>query len=100
MPAVPWTSKVESPDTAAARCSESQDLAVPGTPTSMSARSVASVATAISTSRAAPTYLGDTCEPSDNVPPSTYVRTAHGDKRHPGGRGPVSTAASRASSSA
>ena len=45
MPAVPWTSRVESPLIAAARCSESQVLAVPGGPSSSSARSVASVAT-------------------------------------------------------
>ena len=43
---------------AAARCSETQVLAVPGTPSSSSARSVASVATATSISRRGPMYFG------------------------------------------
>ena len=43
---------------AAARCSLTHVLAVPGTPSSSRARSVASVATAISISRRWPTYLG------------------------------------------
>jgi len=43
---------------AAARCSESQLFAVPGSPMSRSARSVASVAIAISTMRGVPTYFG------------------------------------------
>ena len=71
VPAVPWTSRVESPDTAAARCSDSHDFAVPGTPSSSSARSVARVATATSTSRRDPTYFGMTTVPSASVPPIT-----------------------------
>ena len=43
---------------AAARCSDSQLLAVPGSPISSSARSVTSVEMAISTSRSWPMYLG------------------------------------------
>ena len=54
----PWTSNVESPLIAAVRCSLNHVLAVPGTPSSSSARSVARVATAFSTSRCWPTYLG------------------------------------------
>ena len=71
MPAVPWMSSVEVPEMAAARCSLSQLLAVPGTPYSSKARSVASVAMAISTSRSLPTYLGVTTKPLSSVPPST-----------------------------
>ena len=55
---------------AAARCSDSQDFAVPGTPSSSSARSVARVATATSTSRRDPTYLGMITVPSGSGPPS------------------------------
>ena len=55
---------------AAARCSLTHDLAVPGTPSSKSARSVASVAMAISMSRAPPMYLGVMTRPSFSVPPS------------------------------
>ena len=58
LPDVPCTSSVESPEIAAARCSLSHVLAVPGTPSSSSARSVASVATAISIRRCCPTYFG------------------------------------------
>ena len=58
VPAVPCTSSVESPLIAAARCSLTHVLAVPGTPSSSSARSVASVATAISIRRCCPTYFG------------------------------------------
>ena len=58
VPAVPWTSRVESPEMAAARCSETQVLAVPGTPSRSRARSVARVATAISMRRRLPMYLG------------------------------------------
>ena len=58
VPAVPWTTLVESPLTAAAKCSLSQDLAVPGSPMSRRARSVTRVAMAISTSRRLPMYLG------------------------------------------
>ena len=59
MPAVPCTSSVESPLIAAARCSLTQVLAVPGRPSSSRARSVASVATAVSMRRRAPMYFGD-----------------------------------------
>src|SRR6185437_1441513 len=99
VPAVPWTIRVESPETAAARCSDSQVFAVPGTPRSSSARSVASVATATSIRRREPTYFGVIAVPSGAVPPSRYVVTAHGDSRQPGGRG-RSSAASAASSAA
>ena len=71
MPAVPWTTSVESPLIAAARCSDSHDFAVPGTPTSSSALSVTSVPTATSTSRRAPTYFGEITVPSGSVPPRT-----------------------------
>jgi hypothetical protein len=64
VPAVPCTSSVESPEMAAARCSETQVLAVPGTPRSSSARSVTRVDTATSTSRRGPTYFGVTFAPS------------------------------------
>ena len=70
MPLVPCTSSVESPLIAAARCSDTQVLAVPGTPSSSSARSVASVAMATSMSRRRPTYFGATIVPSGSVPPS------------------------------
>src|SRR2546423_1455939 len=76
VPAVPWTSRVESPLIAAARCSETQVLAVPGTPSSSSARSVVSVATATSMSRRDPTYFGVIGGPSAASPPSRYVTTA------------------------
>ena len=66
---MPWTSSVESPEIAAARCSETHDLAVPGTPSSSSARSVATVATAVSISRRWPTYLGEITVPSAKVAP-------------------------------
>ena len=51
VPAVPWMVSVELPQMAAARCSESQLLPVPGSPTSSSARSEASVTMARSTMR-------------------------------------------------
>ena len=70
VPDVPWTSSVERPETAAARCSETQDFAVPGTPSSSSARSVARVATATSTSRREPTYFALIGVPSGSTPPS------------------------------
>ena len=54
---------------AAARCSDTQDFAVPGTPSSSSARSVARVATATSISRREPTYFGVITVPSASVPP-------------------------------
>ena len=69
MPAVPCTRSVESPEIAALRCSATQDLAVPGTPSKRSARSVARVATAISMSRALPIYFGAIAKPPGSVPP-------------------------------
>ena len=54
VPAVPWMVFVESPQIAAARCSESQLLPVPGSPTSSSARSDASVTIARSTRLSSP----------------------------------------------
>ena len=58
----------ESPEIAAARCSDTQDLAVPGTPSRSSARSVASVATAVSISRRLPKYF-DVIGPPFTSPP-------------------------------
>src|SRR2546421_132568 len=85
VPAVPWTINVESPLIAAERCSETQVLAVPGTPSSSSARSVARVATATSISRREPMYFGVTGVPSAATPPSRYGTTAPGDSPQPGG---------------
>jgi hypothetical protein len=56
---------------AAAKCSLSHVLAVPGTPSKSNARSVASVATAISTRRRCPTYFGVMTVPSGSSPPNT-----------------------------
>ncbi len=53
----------------AARCSDTHDLAVPGTPMRSSARSVARVATAISISRRSPMYFGVITVPSSRVVP-------------------------------
>jgi len=61
---------VESPEMAAARCSDTQVLAVPGTPSSSSARSVVRVATATSIRRRLPMYFGVTSKPESRVPPS------------------------------
>ena len=69
VPAVPWMSRVESPEIAAARCSETQLLAVPGTPSKSRARSVASVEIATSINRRLPIYLGDTLNPLSSSPP-------------------------------
>jgi len=55
---------------AAAKCSDTHDFAVPGTPYSRSARSVASVATAVSMMRRFPIYLADTVKPLSSSPPS------------------------------
>ena len=55
---------------AAARCSDSHVFAVPGTPSSSSARSVARVATATSMRRREPMYFGMITVPSGAVPPS------------------------------
>src|SRR3954465_10178563 len=87
VPDVPWTVRVLSPEIAAVRCSETHVFAVPGTPSRSSARSVASVATATSISRAWPMYFGVISVPSASVPPSRYVVTAHGDSRQRGGGG-------------
>src|SRR5215204_4172248 len=98
VPAVPCTRSVESPEMAAARCSETQDLAVPGTPRSNNARSVTRVATATSINRREPTYFGLIIVPSDNGPPIRYRTTAQGDSRQCGGRGWSSTCSKAASS--
>ena len=60
----------ESPEMAADKCSDTQDLAVPGTPRSNNARSVVSVATAISMILRSPIYLGETTKPFSSLPPS------------------------------
>ncbi len=100
MPAVPWTTSSDVPEIAAARCSESQLFAVPGSPTSISARSDASVAMATCTSDRSPMYLGVIVIPPMGLSlPITYASTARGERRHPGGRGEASFWA-RASSSA
>src|SRR5579872_4056295 len=98
VPAVPCTSSVDSPLIAAARCSETQLFAVPGTPSNNSARSVASVAMAISIRRRLPMYLGDTSKPFSSLPPRMYVATAHGESFQFGGRVRLSCLASSASS--
>ena len=100
VPVVPCTSSVESPLIAAARCSLTHVFAVPGTPSSNSALSVTSVATAISTSRCWPTYFGTITVPSDSDPPIRYCTTAQGDNFQPGGRSRSSSAASAANSCA
>ena len=100
VPAVPWTTCAEVPLTAAERCSESQLFAVPGSPTSISARSDASVAMATCTSDRSPMYFGVMVIPATGLSvPITYASTARGERRHPGGRGEASFA-TRASSSA
>ncbi len=97
---MPCTKSFESPETAAARCSESQLLAVPGAPKSKRARSVARVATATSMSRRLPMYLGVISNPLSSFPPITYWTAAHGESFQFGGLGLRSTRASSASSSA
>jgi hypothetical protein len=71
VPDVPCTSCVESPEMAAARCSDNHVFAVPGTPRSSSARSVARVAMATSMSRRDPRYFGEIGTPSGVSPPRT-----------------------------
>ena len=66
---MPCTRSVEVPQIAAARCSLTQDFAVPGTPRRSRARSVARVATATSMRRRLPTYFGVMTVPSSSVPP-------------------------------
>ncbi|MNN30939.1 hypothetical protein D3C81_1446040 [compost metagenome] len=83
---------------AAARFSDSQDLAVPGSPISSSARSVTRVATAISIRRVLPMYLGViTFLPA--LPPAIKVSTERGDICHPAGILPLSSLRSASSSS-
>jgi hypothetical protein len=108
VPAVPCTVSVEQPEIAAARCSESQLLPVPGSPTSSSARSEARVTIARSTTLSSPknlrvigTFWAFFPEPTvTGSEPTTYRSTIRGDSRHARGRGPSSTAASAASSAA
>ena len=57
VPAVPWMVNSDVPETAAARCSDSHDLPVPGSPTSSSARSEARVTIARSTTPSSPKNL-------------------------------------------
>ena len=92
--------RVELPEIAAVRCSDTHVFAVPGTPSSSSARSVASVAIASSILRALPMYFGVITVPPSSVPPSRYVATAHGESFQRGGRGLSSSSASAASSCA
>jgi hypothetical protein len=87
VPAVPWMVSVESPEMAAARCSEIQLLPVPGSPTSSRARSEASVTMARSTRESSPKNLRvmdtETVRPprfaSTVLPPVMYASTARGD---------------------
>ena len=97
-PEVPCTNNVESSEIAAAKCSDTHDLAVPGTPSSSSARSVAKVATATSINRREPTYFDEITVPSGSTSPIRYVTTAQGDSRQWGGRGRSSIARSAANS--
>jgi hypothetical protein len=99
VPAVPCTTSADVPLTAAERCSDSQLFAVPGSPTSISARSDASVAIATCTSDRSPMYFGLIVTPPTGLSlPITYISTARGDIRHPGGRAALSSAARAASS--
>jgi hypothetical protein len=68
VPDVPCTIRVESPEMAAARCSLTHVLAVPGTPSSSRALSVARVATATSINRRGPMYLAEMGVPSASPP--------------------------------
>ena len=65
------------------------DLAVPGSPTSSSARCPARVTTQRSTRETSPTNLRLTCSRGE---PQTKATTAWGVSLQPGGRGPVSWA--------
>jgi hypothetical protein len=91
---------VESPEIAAARCSLTHDLAVPGTPRRRRARSEARVAMAISIKRFEPTYFAVISVPSAAVPPNRYVATDAGDNFQFGGFGRSSPAINEASSCA
>ena len=91
VPAVPWIVSVEQPLIAAARCSDSQLLPVPGSPTSSSARSLASVTIARSTSESSPKNLR-VIATSIGLPsivalsgfavPTMYASTERGDSFH------------------
>ncbi len=101
MPAVPCTIRVESPLIAADRCSDSQLFAVPGSPTSISARSDARVAIATWMIARSPMYFGVIGTPPTGLSePMTYVSTARGDSCQPVGLVASSAAARAASSSA
>src|SRR5262245_39757827 len=90
----------DEPEMAAAKCSDTQDFAVPGTPSKSNARSVASVATAVSISRRLPTYFGVIGVLSAALPPSGYVTTARGESFQLAGRSCSSDLASAESSAA
>ena len=89
---------------AAARSSESMDFAVPGSPTSMSARLPARVTTQRSTSARSPMNLAvmsiragssgcsvlASLSSRSPVSPQTKVTTARGVSNQPGGLGPWS----------
>src|SRR2546425_12606070 len=91
------------PDTAAARCSDSQLFAVPGSPIRRRARSEASVAIATWTRFRFPMYFGTIgigpCGPGKfSEEPRIYVSTILGDSRQPSGLGFLSAFRSAASS--
>ncbi|OLT21835.1 hypothetical protein BJF79_46585 [Actinomadura sp. CNU-125] len=88
---------MEVPLTAAAISSDSSDFAVPGSPTSISPRLVASVTSARSISAVSPTNLRVTPSLSS---PTMNRRAAVRLSAHPGGLGAVSSCASRSSSAA
>ena len=96
VPALPWTVRPLVPQIAADNSSDSIDLAVPGSPTSSSARSPARVMTHLSTRDTSPTNFRLIFNLSL---PQTKATTACGVSSQPGGRGPFSSA-SRANSSA
>ena len=101
VPAVPCTIRDESPPIAAERCSDSQLFAVPGSPTSISARSEASVAIATWMIARSPMYFAVMGTPPTGLSePRTYLSTARGERRQPVGFGASSFAARAASSSA
>jgi hypothetical protein len=108
VPAVPCTVSDESLLIAAASSSDSIDFAVPGSPTSNSPRSPASVTTQRSTRARSPTNFSlitidgppVPCRSASPREPMMNVTTAFGVSRQLGGRAPVSYAARNASSSA
>lgn len=97
VPALPWIVRVEFPLMAAASSSLRSDFAVPGSPTSMSPRPVASATIARSTSDGLPTNFWRTFFFSS---PRTKLRTARADIFQPGGFGASSCLRRRVSSSA